>query len=239
MKDMNRRTFMKTTAAVSLGALASQIGAKAYAAGDDKIRIGVIGCGGRGTDAVRNCIEASDSVELVAMADLFQNKLDESMKNFKQGSDDKKTAPLSRGFAVTPEQCFVGFDAYEKLLACKLDAVLLTAPPYSRPIHLKAAIEAGKHVFMEKPAGVDPVSVRSVIETGELAKEKKLSIVAGTQRRHRRNKVGPMLLVRRRYAGLLAILPERKDGLGYGMADEKLALDCLDIGRPYRRTACP
>jgi myo-inositol 2-dehydrogenase/D-chiro-inositol 1-dehydrogenase len=73
MQEMNRRSFMKTTAAVSLGAIASQISAKAYAAGDDKIRVGLIGCGGRGTGAARDCIEASESVELVAMADIFQD----------------------------------------------------------------------------------------------------------------------------------------------------------------------
>jgi predicted dehydrogenase len=191
MHEMNRRSFIKTTAAVSLGAIASQIGARAYAAGDDKIRIGVIGCGGRGTDAVRNCIEASDSIELVAMADLFQDRLDGSFKSLKEGSPDGRVAPL-KGFNVSPDQCFVGFDAYEKLLACKLDMVLLTAPPYSRPLHLKAAIEAGKHVFMEKPAGVDPVGIRSVIETGELADQKKLSIVAGTQRRHQKHYIDLM-----------------------------------------------
>jgi myo-inositol 2-dehydrogenase / D-chiro-inositol 1-dehydrogenase len=186
MQEMNRRSFIKTTAAVSLGAIASQIGTRAFAAGDDKIRIGVIGCGGRGTDAVRNCIESSESVELVAMADLFKDRLDDSFKSLKMGTPDNKVAPL-KGFNVSPDQCFVGFDAYQKLLACKLDMVLLTAPPYTRPIHLKAAIEAGKHVFMEKPAGVDPAGIRSVIQTAELADQKKLSIVAGTQRRHQKH----------------------------------------------------
>jgi predicted dehydrogenase len=186
MQEMNRRSFIKTTAAVSLGAIASQLGTRAFAAGDDKIRIGVIGCGGRGTDAVRNCIESSESVELVAMADLFKDRLDDSFKSLKMGTPDNKVAPL-KGFNVSPDQCFVGFDAYQKLLACKLDMVLLTAPPYTRPIHLKAAIEAGKHVFMEKPAGVDPIGIRSVIQTAELADQKKLSIVAGTQRRHQKH----------------------------------------------------
>jgi predicted dehydrogenase len=191
MTEMNRRSFIKTTAAVSLGAIAAQIGAKAYAAGDDKIRIGVIGCGGRGTDAVRNCVESSEGVELVAMADLFKDRLDGSFKSLKEGSADGKVAPL-KGFNVKPEMCFVGFDAYEKLLACKLDLVLLTAPPYSRPMHLKAAIEAGKHVFMEKPAGVDPIGIRSVIQTAEMADQKKLSIVAGTQRRHQKHYIDLM-----------------------------------------------
>jgi len=191
MHEMDRRSFMKTTAAVSLGAIASQIGARAYAAGDDKIRIGVIGCGGRGTDAVRDCVEASASIELVAMADLFKDRLDGSFKDLKEGNPDRKREPI-KGFNVSPDQCFVGFDAYQKLLACKLDMVLLTAPPYCRPAHLKAAVEAGKHVFMEKPAGIDPVGIRSVIETGELADQKKLSIVAGTQRRHQKHYIDLM-----------------------------------------------
>ena len=179
---------MKTTAAVSLGAIASQIGARAFAAGSDKIRIGVIGCGGRGMDAVRNCIEASESVELVAIADLFQDHIDLAMKLLPEGiPNDKERSPLPRGFNVKPEMCFAGFDAYQKLLATNVDMVLLTAPPYTRPIHLKAAVEAGKHVFMEKPAGVDPAGIRSVIKTAELADQKKLSIVAGTQRRHQKH----------------------------------------------------
>jgi len=190
--EMNRRVFMKGTAAVSLAALTSQLGVNAYAAGSDKIRIGVIGCGGRGTGAVRDCIEASEAIELVAMADLFKDRLDGSFKDLKEGSDDKKNKPLSRGFNVKPENCFVGFDAYQKLLACELDMVLLTAPPYTRPIHLQAAVEAGKHVFMEKPAGVDPIGVRSVIKSAELAEQKKLAIVAGSQRRHQKHYIDLM-----------------------------------------------
>jgi predicted dehydrogenase len=187
MQEMNRRAFMKSTAAVSLGALASQISTKAYAADDDKIRIGLIGCGGRGMDAVRDCIEASQSVELVAIADLFQDHIDVALKDFKEGNPEKKRAPLQSAVNVKPEQCFVGFDAYQKLLATDVDLVLLTSPPYTRPIHLKAAVEAGKHVFMEKPAGVDPVGIRSVIKSSELAEQKKLAIVAGTQRRHQKH----------------------------------------------------
>jgi predicted dehydrogenase len=139
-------------------------------------------------DAVRDCIEASESVELVAIADLFKDHIDVALKDFKEGNADKKRTPLSHGFNVKPEMCFVGFDAYQKLLACDdVDLVLLTAPPYSRPIHLAAAVEAGKHVFMEKPAGVDPVGIRSVIKSGESAEQKKLAIVAGTQRRHQKH----------------------------------------------------
>jgi predicted dehydrogenase len=188
MQEMNRRAFIKSTAAVSLGALASQLGSRVYAAGNERIRVGLIGCGGRGMDATRNCIDASESVELVAMADLFKDRLDRALKLLPEGvPDDKNRPPLKRGFKVTPEKCFVGFDAYQKLLATDVDLVLLTAPPHFRPLHLKAAVEAGKHVFMEKPAGVDPVGIRSVIQSAGLAEQKKLSIVAGSQRRHQKH----------------------------------------------------
>ena len=176
---------------------------------------------------MRDCIEASESVELVAMADLFKDRLDGSFKDLKEGTADKKNSAAVEGLQCTPDQCFVGFDAYQKLLACKLDMVLLTAPPYTRPIHLKAAVEAGKHVFMEKPAGVDPIGIRSVIQTAELADQKKLSIVAGTQRRHQKHYIelmnrvhdgdigelmtGTVLLVRRRYARLLEIVRKRQN----------------------------
>jgi predicted dehydrogenase len=192
MKEMNRRVFMKSTAAVSLGALASKLNVSAYAAGDDKVRIGLIGAGGRGAGAVRDCIEASEAIELVAIADLFQDHIDSVVKDFKEGNAERKVEPLKRGFNVPQEQCFAGFDAYQKLLECKLDLVLLTAPPYTRPQHFKAAIEAGKHVFMEKPAGVDPVGIRSVLETGELALQKNLGVVAGTQRRHQKHYIEVM-----------------------------------------------
>ncbi len=187
MQEMNRRNFLKTSAAVSLGAIASQLNSRVYAAGDDKIRIGVIGCGGRGMDAVRDCVQASPSIELVAIADVFQDHIDKAVKDFKDGDVDRKREPLKDAFNVQPEMCFTGFDAYQKLLATDVDLVLLTAPPYTRPAHLKAAVEAGKHVFMEKPAGVDPVGIRSVLESGELAEQKKLAVVAGTQRRHQKH----------------------------------------------------
>jgi predicted dehydrogenase len=110
------------------------------------------------------------------MADLFRDKLDSSLGKLSRKVDDKVT--------VTNDACFVGFDAYKKVLARDdVDLVLLTTPPGFRPEHLKAAVEAGKHVFMEKPAAVDPVGVRSIITSSELAKEKGLSIVAGTQQR--------------------------------------------------------
>ncbi|MBN1505680.1 MAG: Gfo/Idh/MocA family oxidoreductase [Sedimentisphaerales bacterium] len=171
----SRRDFIKASA-VSLAALGTA--GQAYAAGSDTVRVGIIGCGGQGTRDLVSCVKSSPGVEIVAMADLFEDRLKESLANL------KKDVPAA--VKVTPERCFVGFDAHKKLLQTDVQMVLLTTPPHWRAQHLHAAIEAGKHVFMEKPAGVDPKAIRSMIETGELAKQKKLSVVAGTQRRHSR-----------------------------------------------------
>jgi len=146
-----------------------------WAAGSDKIRIGVIGCGGRGTHDTTNFLNAAENVELVAMGDLFQEQLDRCRGQL--------TQKLGEKVKVTNDTCFTGWDAYKKVLARDLDVVILTTPPYFRPAHLRAALEAGKHVFTEKPVAVDPVGVRSVIKSAEIADEKGLTIVAGTQSR--------------------------------------------------------
>ena len=173
--EISRRDFIKGSAAVSIAALAKG-SSRIYAAGSDKIRVGLIGCGGRGTAGIQECIKSSEGIELVAMGDLFKDRLDGCLEQLKNNIPDN--------VKVTPEACFVGFDAYKKVIASDVDLVLLETPPHYRPIHLKAAIEAGKHVFMEKPAATDPIGVRSVIKSAKLAKQKGLAIVAGTQRRH-------------------------------------------------------
>ena len=173
-KKFSRRDFMKASAAVSLATLGSGA-SKVYAAGSDKIRLGLIGCGGRGTYDSTNCLNSAEGVELVAMGDRFKERLDNSLKQLRKNLVEK--------VKVTEDRCFVGFDAHKKVLECDVDMVILTEPPHFRPEHLKAAIEAGKHVFMEKPVAVDPVGVRSVIASSELADKKKLTIVAGTQSR--------------------------------------------------------
>jgi len=133
---VTRRSFLKASAAASAGVLAGGAALpRAFAAGSDTLKVGLIGCGGRGTDAAKNCVAAAPGVQIVALADAF-------------------------------------------------NVVILATPPGFRPIHLAEAVRAGKHVFMEKPVAVDPVGVRSVIASGAVADEKRLSIVAGTQRRH-------------------------------------------------------
>ena len=171
----SRRTFIKTSAAAL--AAASLAPTSVFAAGSDRIRIGLVGCGGRGSGAVVNCIEGAEGVELVAMGDLFQDRLNDSRAALKQ-----QLPPNS--FRVTDDKCFVGFDAYQHVIASDVDLVLLASPAHFRPMHLKAAIEAGKHAFIEKPVAVDPVGARSIIASSELAAKKNLAIVAGAQRRH-------------------------------------------------------
>jgi predicted dehydrogenase len=143
-----------------------------------RLKLGVIGCGGRGTGAVVNMLEASPDVELHAMGDVFADRVESS------AAELAKEEAVADRCAVPEARRFVGFDAYKRVLATDVDVVVLATPPGFRPMHFAAAIEAGKHVFMEKPAAVCPAGVRMVIESAKLAREKKLSVVAGTQRRH-------------------------------------------------------
>ncbi len=162
---------MKAAAAVPVLAFSPTIGF----AQDQRIQVGLIGCGGRGTYDTANCLNAAPNVELVAMGDLFEDHLEDSFTRLNERVGEKVN--------VTERTKFVGFDAYQGVLASDVDLVILTSAPHFRPRHLKAAIEAGKHVFMEKPVAVDPVGVRSVIASSELAEQKGLTVVAGTQMR--------------------------------------------------------
>jgi len=173
-KNVSRRDFIKTSSAVGAAALLSGT-SRMFAAGSDKIRLGLIGCGGRGTYDTTNCLNSAENVELVAMGDLFSDRMETCRARLTKELGDK--------IKVTGDTCFSGWDAHKKVLACDVDLVILTEPPHFRPAHLRAAVEAGKHVFMEKPVAVDPVGVRSVIESSKMADEKGLTIVGGTQSR--------------------------------------------------------
>jgi myo-inositol 2-dehydrogenase / D-chiro-inositol 1-dehydrogenase len=174
----SRRDFIKTAATVAVGTgLASHIIPGAHAAGSDAIRVGVIGCGGRGTGAVQNALASSDGVTVVAMGDAFQDRLDESLKKIKDGK-------FGGSVNVPKERQFVGFDAFEKVIATDANYIILATPPGFRPQHLKAAIGAGKHVFTEKPVAVDGPGIREVLALVAVAKQKKLGVGAGLQRRH-------------------------------------------------------
>lgn len=162
---------MKLSAAsASAATLASMSSPRVMAAtaGSDRIRVGVVGCGGRGSGAAQNCLDSSPGVEIVALGDLFQRQVEAAEKKLK----------------LTNVKKFWGFDAYEKVLAADIDLVILATPPGFRPMHYEAAVNAGKHIFTEKPIAVDPVGVRQFLAATKKAKEKRLAVVAGTQRRH-------------------------------------------------------
>lgn len=190
--SLSRRNFLQVAAATagtlfvpvaslaqdsdSTTPTAKQIQPGAHAGGSDVLKVGVIGAGGRGTGAAINCIESSPNIQIVAIGDAFADRVAESRKKIAEKFPD--------ALKVTDETAFSGMDNYEKVLKTDCDIVILAAPPGFRPQHLRAAVEAGKHIFMEKPVAVDPIGVRSVIESGDMATQKNLCIVAGTQRRH-------------------------------------------------------
>jgi myo-inositol 2-dehydrogenase / D-chiro-inositol 1-dehydrogenase len=172
----SRRQFLRSSSVAAVGsALAAQalLARSAYVAGSDLLRVGLIGCGGRGTGAAMQALMADPNVKLVAMADAFEDRLESSLAQLKtsQKIEDKVEVP--------PDHRFVGFNAYQKLIDSGVDVVLMAEPPHFRPRHLKAAIDAGKHVFAEKPVAVDAPGVRSVLATCEDAKKRNLSVVSG------------------------------------------------------------
>ncbi len=182
---MDRRTFVLQSglAAGGLMLAPSILSAKAHIDGADVIRVGLIGCGGRGTGAAVQALATAQNVKLVAMADAFRFRLDSSYKEIQTelGNNEIDMARL----AVPEEHKFTGFDGYQKVIPL-CDVVILASPPGFRPIHFEAAVQAGKHVFMEKPVAVDAPGVRQVLKAAEMAKQKKLNVVVGLQRRYQK-----------------------------------------------------
>jgi len=199
---VSRRGFLKQSSLAMAGAAAAgqlPFLITTHAAPDDPIRIGLIGCGGRGTGAVLDALGAATKVvypqagyhtedvaqgttvlhkdiQVIALADVFKDRIDRCRQQLRL-----------LDINIPSEMSFVGFDAYKQLLAVpEINYVILATPPHFRPAQLLAAVEAGKHVFLEKPAAVDGPGVRMVLKAGELAKQKGLGIAAGTQRRHMR-----------------------------------------------------
>jgi predicted dehydrogenase len=213
-KGMSRRDFAKSSALAGFAIMSAS--ALAKAANTDTLKVGLLGCGGRGTGAAINMLEGKNNVKLVAMADLFEDRLKASLDQIK----GHKNPDVVAACAVEPDQCFVGFDAYEKILKTDIDILIEGTLPYSRPKHVEAAINAGKHVFTEKPVAVDPDGIRQFIAAAEKAKEKKLSLVAGTQRRHQKEyietikkihdgAIGDVLSMRAYWCGSLPFAKER------------------------------
>ena len=173
----SRRDFLITSsllaAAPTVLAGTSTAAAAVHAGGSDTLKVGLIGCGGRGSGAALDALTADKNVQLTAMADVFEERLLSSLETL------QKNADAAGRINVPEERRFVGFDAYKQLISTDVDVVLMATPPHFRPAHLKAAVNAAKHVFCEKPVAVDSPGVRSVLETCKQAKEKGLSIVSG------------------------------------------------------------
>jgi len=173
----SRRQFLKTSGAALGGAFASPLiltrRVSGAASSDNTLKIGLIGCGGRGTGATAQALSTGPNVVLTALGDAFDDRVQRSRKSL--GANEQFGSRVQ----VPDDACFVGLDAYQKVIDSGVDVVVLGTPPGFRPQHLRAAIEAGKHVFTEKPMATDAPGVRSVLESAALAKEKNLSLVAG------------------------------------------------------------
>ena len=182
-----RRQFVKNSALVTAGALAAPILSRAnfFSAADDSIKVALIGCGGRGTGAAMQACLTKQNVKLVAMADAFRDKLDTCYKSLTADdlSESGVAGNIKNKIDVPEERKYVGFDAYKKAMA-DADVVILTTPPGFRPIHFEEAVKQGKQIFMEKPVATDPAGIKKVLESAEMAKQKKLNVVVGLQRHY-------------------------------------------------------
>jgi len=185
----SRRDFLRSSGAALVGsALAAPAGAAAsalprlavHARGTDTIRVGLLGCGGRGTGAAANALAADPGVELVAIGDLFDDMAQNCLRTLQASEDGARVK-------VTPDRVFTGLDAWRGVIAAS-DVVLLCTTPAFRPLHLRACVEAGRHAFVEKPVAVDGPGVRSVLESCRMAREKRLNVVSGLCYRYERKK---------------------------------------------------
>ena len=188
-REFNRREFIGMGAAVTAGVLvACNSGSKRsftvpawldQAPDGPELKAGLIGCGGRGTGAAINFLSAGPNLKITALGDVFQDKLDECRKEILEKKQNE----------VADENCFLGFDSFEKVIDSGVDIIILATPPHFRPEHFAAAVQAKKHIFMEKPVAVDPVGARSIIASSKKAESLGICVGTGTQRRHQRDYV--------------------------------------------------
>ncbi|WP_372638559.1 Gfo/Idh/MocA family oxidoreductase, partial [Fodinibius sp.] len=195
-EQQSRRDFLSTVTLGTLGAVGAA-GALTSCAGTNAVRdldesyvslrdqapdgeplkAGLVGCGGRGTGAAANFLDAGPNLEITALGDVFEDQLEKCRDNLRK----------AKGVEVSDEHCYVGFDAYQQVIDSGVDIVLFATPPHFRPMHVKAAIDAGKHVFQEKPLAVDPHGANMMVETAEKARQNNLNMVSGTVRRYQKD----------------------------------------------------
>ena len=191
---VSRRTLLKRSTLAGSALTASslvvpqELASRAFAADSGPVKVGLIGCGGRGAGAAAQALSTGMDVQLYAMADAFDDRLELSLSSLSRGKAGKSKVEPGEGFGgainVPPERRFVGLDAYRKLVDCGVDVVILTGPPGFRPQQFEYAVNAGKHVFMEKPVASDAHGVRRILETAQKAKAKNLKVGVGLQRHH-------------------------------------------------------
>src|SRR5713101_9032116 len=185
--ELSRRSFLRKSTGAAAGASAFTIVKPELVrgAGNEKLKAGLIGCGGRCTEVAQQLLHGSESVGLVALGDIFEDHLEESLDQIR----NSKYTGVAEKVKVDPEHHFVGFDAYKKVLASDIDIVMLCTPPGYRPMHFEAAVEARKHVFAEKPFGTDPVGVKRFMAAAKKSEQLKLTVMAGAQRRSQKEYV--------------------------------------------------
>jgi myo-inositol 2-dehydrogenase/D-chiro-inositol 1-dehydrogenase len=183
----NRRDFL-TTAAATGTALAAGLSwvPAVHAAGSDTIKVGLVGCGGRGTGACENVLHAAPNVEIIALADVFKNRLQGCRQRLQHvAGSDEKVKSLGNKVNIPDDNCHIGLDAYQHVINNPaVNYVILATPPGFRPVHIPAVVAAGKTLFTEKPVATDGTGIRKVLQAYEESKKKGLCIAAGTQRRH-------------------------------------------------------
>ncbi|MCE6990625.1 Gfo/Idh/MocA family protein [Dyadobacter sp. CY323] len=190
--EQDRRNFLKASGLIAGGALLNPLTGYGFnSAVGETIKVALIGCGGRGTGAAAQALSTSQNVQIVAMADAFKDRLDESYKNLtakKYKNAAGAPADIKTKVDVPEDRKFVGFDAFKKAIALKdVDVVILATPPGFRPSHFEEAVKNNKHIFMEKPVATDAPGIRKVLEVAEEAKKKKLNVVVGLQRHYQAN----------------------------------------------------
>ena len=183
--QISRRKLFSASTKTAVAATAFQIikPELVRGAGKEKLKAGLIGFGGRGRQAVNDLLSGTENVEVVAVADIFEDHVEANMRWL---NEDPRNAKIKDRVKIAPDQRFIGFDAYKKVIASGVDIVMLAAPPGYRPMHFEAAINAKKHVFCEKPFGTDATGVRRFMAAAKKSEELKLTVMSGAQRRHDR-----------------------------------------------------
>jgi predicted dehydrogenase len=179
-----RRDFLKTTAAAASLLATQTFASNARAAGSDTIKVGLIGCGGRGTGAADNVLNSAKGVSVVALADAFADRAEKCRNRLRELAKSDAVRDLGNTADVPDDRVFVGLDAYEKVIASDANYIILATPPGFRPGHIEAVVRSGKTLFTEKPVAVDGPGIRKVLAAYEESKGKGMAIAAGTQRRH-------------------------------------------------------